>query len=49
MNFDKISITYSKCLSVALFIQYAKRVRRVIFSSVGDMDPSNQPSRWRSW
>jgi len=37
MNNDKISITYSEGLSLALFIQHAKRVRCVIFSSVDDM------------
>jgi hypothetical protein len=30
-----ISITYSQCVSVALAIQHAKRMRRIIFSSVG--------------
>jgi hypothetical protein len=29
-----ISITYSKCLPVALIIRCAKRMRRIIFSSV---------------
>jgi hypothetical protein len=29
-----ISITYSECVSVALVIQHAKRMRRVILSSV---------------
>jgi hypothetical protein len=29
-----ISITYSKCVSVALVIQHAKRMRRIILSSV---------------
>jgi hypothetical protein len=29
-----ISITYSECVSVALVIQYAKRMRRIILSSV---------------
>jgi hypothetical protein len=28
------TITYSKCVSVALFTQHAKRVRRIIMSSV---------------
>jgi hypothetical protein len=28
------SITYSECVSVALVIQHAKRMRRIIFSSV---------------
>ena len=30
-----INITYSECVSVTLVIQYAKRMRRVILSSVG--------------
>jgi hypothetical protein len=30
-----ISITYSECVSVALVIQHAKRMRRIILSSVG--------------
>jgi len=30
----KISITYSECVSVALVIQHAKRMRRIILSSV---------------
>jgi hypothetical protein len=29
-----ISITYSECVSVALVIQHAKRMRRIILSSV---------------
>jgi hypothetical protein len=29
-----VSITYSECVSVALVIQHAKRMRRVILSSV---------------
>jgi hypothetical protein len=29
-----ISVTHSECVSVALFIQHAKRMRRVILSSV---------------
>jgi hypothetical protein len=29
-----ISITYSECLSVALVIQHAQRMRRIILSSV---------------
>jgi hypothetical protein len=30
----EISFTYSKCMSVALFIQHSKRMRRAILSSV---------------
>jgi hypothetical protein len=30
-----ISITYCECVSLALVIQYAKRMRRIILSSVG--------------
>jgi hypothetical protein len=30
----QVSITYSECVSVALVIQHAKRMRRVILSSV---------------
>jgi hypothetical protein len=30
----QISITYSECVSVALVIQHAKRMRRIILSSV---------------
>jgi hypothetical protein len=29
-----ISITYSECVSVASFVQHAKRMRRIILSSV---------------
>jgi hypothetical protein len=29
-----VSITYSQCVSVALVIQHAKRMRRIILSSV---------------
>jgi hypothetical protein len=29
-----ISVTYSECVSVALFIQHAKRMRRIVLSSV---------------
>jgi hypothetical protein len=29
-----VSITYSECVSVALVIQYAKRMRRIILPSV---------------
>ena len=29
-----ISVTYSECVSVALFIQHSKRMRRIILSSV---------------
>jgi len=29
-----MSITYSECLSVALFVQHAKRMRRIILSYV---------------
>jgi len=29
-----MSITYSECVSVALFIQHAKRMRRIVLSSV---------------
>jgi hypothetical protein len=31
---QKSSITYSECVSVALVIQHAKRMRRIIFSSM---------------
>jgi hypothetical protein len=34
-----ISITYSECVSVALFIQHVKRMRRVILSSVATPAP----------
>jgi hypothetical protein len=30
----QLRITYSECVSVALFIQHAKRMRRIMFSSV---------------
>jgi hypothetical protein len=29
-----ISVTYSECVSLALFIQHAKRMRRIVLSSV---------------
>jgi len=29
-----ISVTYSECVSVAIFIQHAERMRRVVFSCV---------------
>jgi hypothetical protein len=29
-----VSVTYSECVSVALFIQHAKRMRRIILPSV---------------
>jgi hypothetical protein len=33
------SITYSECVSVALFTQNAKRMRRIIFSTVASLAP----------
>jgi hypothetical protein len=33
-----ISITYSECVSVALVIRHAKRMRRIILSSVACLD-----------
>jgi hypothetical protein len=33
-----IIITYSECVSVALFIQHAKRMRRIIMSYVACLD-----------
>ena len=34
VNYEAISITYSECVSVALLIQHAKRMRRIILSPV---------------
>jgi hypothetical protein len=30
----KISVTYSECVSLALFMQHAKRMRRIVLSNV---------------
>ena len=37
-----IIITYSECVSLALIIQHAKRMRRIIFSSVACLDVLRQ-------
>ena len=39
MAVEKKCIIYSECVSIAFDIQHAKRMRRIIFSSVASLAP----------
>ena len=43
VNYESISTAYSQCVSVALVIQHAKRMRRSILSPAAGMDLPNFP------
>jgi hypothetical protein len=44
-----ISITYSACTSVSLVIQHAKRIRRIIFSSMAHLALPYFPTLSHNW
>jgi hypothetical protein len=51
-NYDRgkaISITYSECVSVALVIQNAKRMRHILLSSVACLARQHFPTLSHKW